>query len=163
MGTADGALRTAAARVGLGANEYLDRVNKGLRYCFRCRDWHEATDFGKDASRVGGLARSCRRSRNAAARQQRQPRPRPVPGRRFVPARGGDQQQARRRVNHLVDVGLLAHPNDLPCADCAHLWSGGERRHEYDHHLGYAPEHHESVEPVCTTCHHARETARRTL
>lgn len=155
-GTREGALRTAAARVGLGANEYLDRLNNGERYCYRCADWHPAGEFSKDASRSDGLARACRASLNAAARARYLPKSRPAAGRQFVPARDGDAAQARRRVNHLVDVGLLPPPNTLPCTDCSHVWSDGERRHEYDHHLGYAAEHHEDVEPVCTTCHHRR-------
>lgn len=161
MGSRDGALKTAAARVGLGVNEYLDRLNKGHRYCYRCQDWHGADQFGKDASQPDGLARSCRRSKNAAARRRYTATPRPTPGRSFVEARDGDERQARRRVNHLVAVGLLPPPNSLPCVDCGHAWALGERRHEYDHHHGYAPQHHEDVEPVCTTCHHAREDARR--
>jgi hypothetical protein len=54
-------------------------------------------------------------------------------------------------------MGRRPHPNDLPCTDCSHVWAPGERRHEYDHHLGYAAEHHLDVEPVCTTCHAARD------
>lgn len=161
MGSAEGALRTAAARIGLGPNEYLDRLNKGLRHCYRCQDWHQASEFGRDASRSDGLARSCRASTNAARRRLYRPKPRPPAGRRFVDARDGDYRQARRRVNHLVDAGLIPDPNDLPCADCGHQRSPGERRHEYDHHKGYAAEHHEDVEAVCTTCHHLRENARR--
>ena len=45
--------------------------------------------------------------------------------------------------------------------DCGHEYGSGERRHEYDHHLGYAAEHHEDVEAVCSKCHHAREDMRR--
>lgn len=84
-----------------------------------------------------------------------------MPGRRFTPARDGDVRQARSRVNYLVAQQLLADPNDLPCVDCGHVHAVGERRHEYDHHRGYAIAHHEDVEPVCTTCHHRREKARR--
>ena len=35
--------------------------------------------------------------------------------------------------------------------------------YEYDHHLGYAAEHHEHhehVEALCSKCHHAREVLR---
>lgn len=32
--------------------------------------------------------------------------------------------------------------------------------HEYDHANGYDGENQLYVEPVCTTCHHAREEAR---
>ncbi len=78
-----------------------------------------------------------------------------------VVPRDGDFKQARGRVNHLVNVGLLPDPNDVPCADCGHVFAVGERRHEYDHHHGYDAQHHECVESVCTTCHHAREELRR--
>lgn len=161
MGSTEGALRAAATRVGLGLNEYRDRLNEGLRYCYRCVDWQQASEFGRDASRSDGLARACRESVKAAARARYTRRRRPQPGRKFVAARDGDFLQARRRVNYLVEIGLLEPSNSLPCTDCAHVWSDGERRHEYDHHLGYDAEHHEDVEPVCTTCHHSREDERR--
>lgn len=86
-------------------------------------------------------------------------RPGPAP----APARDGDRLQARQRVNVEVRHGWRPRPNDLPCVDCGHVWSEGERRHEYDHHLGYDAEHHTDVEPVCTTCHAARARTRGEL
>jgi hypothetical protein len=76
-------------------------------------------------------------------------------------ARDDDRAQARQRVNVEVRSGRRDHPNTLPCTDCGHQWRTGERRHEYDHHLGYAAANHLDVEPVCTTCHHNREGQRR--
>lgn len=76
------------------------------------------------------------------------------------PPRDGDKVQARQRVNVLVRTGRLAHPNSLPCVDCGHIWKQGERRHEYDHHLGYAAKHHYDVEPVCTFCQRRRSMVR---
>lgn len=60
-------------------------------------------------------------------------RPGPKPQR----PRTGDKIQARQRINVEVRTGRRPHPNTLPCADCGHIWEEGERRHEYDHHLGY--------------------------
>lgn len=74
--------------------------------------------------------------------------------------RDGDKVQARQRVNVEVRTGRRAHPNTLQCVDCGHVHRPGERRHEYDHHLGYAAEHHGHVEPVCTVCHRSRCMAR---
>lgn len=76
------------------------------------------------------------------------------------PARDGDKVQARQRINVEVRTGRRPHPNELPCVDCGHVWSQGERRHEYDHHKGYAAAHHLDVEPVCTTCHVARDSVK---
>lgn len=80
-------------------------------------------------------------------------RPGPAP----LPPRDGDKAQARQRINVEVRSGRRPHPNTLPCADCAHVHTEGERRHEYDHHLGYSAEHHLDVEPVCTLCHAKRD------
>lgn len=159
MGSALGVAKAAATRVGLTLDEYQQKVAAGDRYCFRCKAWHPVTEFGSDASRADGLDRSCRSSKSSAARAAYVPvdGPRPL-GRRYVDARDGDEMQARRRVNHLVDVGILPRPNDVPCVDCGHV--GSEMRHEYDHYLGYAAEHHEDVEAVCVDCHHARTRSR---
>lgn len=158
MGSRSGSLAVAAGRVGLTVDEYEAHVDAGEKWCSRCKAWHPLDAFGRDASRGDGRAPSCRESKNRHGRVAYEPKPGPDPGRRFVPARDGDKRQARRRVNHLVDVGLLPHPGDVPCADCGHLGDGP--RHEYDHHLGYAAEHHEDVEAVCAPCHHRREVER---
>lgn len=80
------------------------------------------------------------------------------PGPEPHPPRDGDKVQARQRINVEVRTGRRAHPDSLPCVDCGH--TGNDRRHEYDHHFGYAAEHHYDVEPVCSKCHHARDDAR---
>lgn len=72
--------------------------------------------------------------------------------------RDGDKLQARQRINVEVRTGRRPHPNTLACVDCGHKWKKGERRHEYDHHNGYAAEHHLDVEPVCTLCHAKRDS-----
>ena len=77
-----------------------------------------------------------------------------------IPPRDGDKKQARRRINVEVRTGRREHPNELPCVDCGHVWAKGERRHEYDHHLGYGADHHYDVEPVCTICHAKRDGTR---
>lgn len=83
---------------------------------------------------------------------------------RFGPAphapRDGDKAQARQRINVEVRTGRRHHPNTLPCMDCGHVWSEGERRHEYHHHNGYGPDHHYDVIPLCTECHASRDGAK---
>jgi hypothetical protein len=83
-------------------------------------------------------------------------RPGPAP----KPPRDGDREQARQRINVEVRTGRRPRPSALPCVDCGHACEPGGRRHEYDHYLGYAPEHHYDVEPVCTVCHRARNEQR---
>lgn len=78
------------------------------------------------------------------------------PGPAPKPPRGGDAEQARQRINIEVRTGYRPHPNDLPCHDCGHVHAPGERRHEYDHYLGYSAEHHADVQAVCTVCHAKR-------
>lgn len=76
------------------------------------------------------------------------------------PRRDGDKKQARAHVVWLIGTGRLPHPSLVPCTDCGHVWSPGERWHEYDHYLGYAGAHHHDVQAVCTLCHSAREDRR---
>lgn len=161
MGSAAGVLKGAANRIGVTVAEYNQRVAAGLKWCTGCKEWHSRSAFSQDKSRTDGLASRCKTIANQKSRAAYVPQGRPSAGRRFVQPRDGDRKQARRRVNYLVEAGLLPRPNNLPCADCGHTWIPGQSRHEYDHHRGYASEHHEDVEAVCTTCHHARETDRR--
>jgi hypothetical protein len=85
------------------------------------------------------------------------------PGRRgwIAPTRDGDRKQARRRVNYLVEQGLIPKPSDLGCMDCGDGVFPGNPRHEYDHARGYDGANQLYVEPVCSICHHNREAARR--
>lgn len=166
MQTQVGAAKIAAKRAGLSVEAYLALLAGGQKWCWPCRAWHDRAAFGIDASRADGRAARCNRSRSTGwprgwhGRPPLNPvtgRPGPVPR----PGRDGDHEQARSRVNHLVAGGVLPRPNALPCTDCGHRWTPGERRHEYDHHRGYAARHHLDVVPVCTTCHARREKERR--
>ena len=139
------------------------------RFCSRaCRDAAHVTHVPRVCEQCGtafaayrylvnkGFGRFCSRNcANAAARK-----PADLPPRRLVAARDGDRSQARRRVRTAVQGGYRPHADTLPCADCGHVWQPGESHHQYDHHLGYAPEHQEDVEAVCTKCHYKRTIAR---
>ena len=155
--TREGAIKVAAKRIGISTEEYRAHIYAGQKFCITCRYWHPRNEFSMDASRSDGLHPSCRASRNRRARQQYEPRDRDL-GKLIIPARDGDKRQARRRVNYFVEAGLIPHPNEIPCTDCNATWTEGQSRHEYDHHLGYAAEHHEHVDAVCAPCHHKRDT-----
>lgn len=159
MGSTEGAMKVAATRVGLSLEEYRENQARGLRWCCRCKQWHERSAFGLDAKSTDGVARSCLASRATSGRNRYVKKGRKsMAGRRFSEPRDGDKLQARGRVNVLVRTGRLPRPDSLLCADCGHI--GPDRRHEYDHHLGYTAEHHEDVQPVCSVCHHGRSRQR---
>lgn len=129
------------------------------KWCRLCQGRHDRRMFATDRSRADRLASACREATNLRARDAYTPKGSPThSGPPPHPPRDGDKQQARQRINILVRTGRLAHPNMLPCCDCGHIWSTGERRHEYDHHRGYAAAYHYDVEPVCTTCHVKRDS-----
>ena len=153
--TQEGARKVAAKKAGVEVDEYIARVEGNEKWCTGCRQWHPQEAFNRDGSRWDGLSPSCREYKNRHGRETYHLRPKPAAGRRYVAARNGDQKQAERRVNHLVAIGKLPSPKDLPCTDCGHL--GPDRLHDYDHHLGYAPEHHEDVQAVCRSCHSRRQ------
>lgn len=68
---------------------------------------------------------------------------------------------AGQAVALAIHEGRLLHPTKLPCTDCGAAWRRNGPRHEYDHHVSYAPEHYLSVEPVCKPCHTQRHVHRR--
>lgn len=67
-----------------------------------------------------------------------------------------ERQCARGAVYDAVLEGTLPPARSLSCSDC------GNPAKEYDHYLGYAPEHRLDVQPVCRRCHYRREVRRRT-
>jgi hypothetical protein len=155
-----GAIKVAAKRIGVSFDTYMANVSSGKRWCHACRAFHDQSIFGSDISRSDGIARICLEAKSQQGRSKYVHIPRRR-GRSFGDKRDGDKNQARGRVNHLVSVGLLADANAVPCVDCGH--EGSDRRHEYDHHLGYAARHHEDVQSVCTKCHRKRTIARGEL
>lgn len=167
VGSALGAEKTAAKRAGVSLDEYRRRRASNQKWCIRCRDWHSLDMFKRDASRSDGLDAKCSMSRSTGRPKgwHGEPSINPRsgrPGPEQQPARDHDKVQARYRVNKEVSQGYLPSPRELPCADCGHVWiSDVERRHEYDHHLGYTAEHHLSVQAVCSPCHRKRERSRR--
>lgn len=124
--------------------------------CSKCKAVKSVTEFQIDKSRNDGRTYLCKVCISRRHKENYQPKPRPPKGRVFVKPRDGDKKQARRRVNHLVESKLIPHPNAIDCVDCGHVWSDGERRHEYDHYLGYDGVNHENVQAVCSTCHAIR-------
>lgn len=150
---------TAAKRIGVSPEEYIERRKAGEKWCSHCKAWHLDSAFGKDSARGDGLSASCLASKRVIERKPRKGRP----GRRGfqAPTRDGDKKQARRRINYLVEQGLIPRPDDFPCFDCADAVFSGAYRHEYDHAKGYDGENQLYVEPVCSKCHRNREEARR--
>ncbi len=154
-----GAIKIAAKRIGFSVEQYKSNIQIGLLWCTGCRDWHEKDKFNNDRCRYSGKAQSCRKYLNEKARARyipiplnKQKRKGPSPDLE----RSGDKKQARHRVNVLVRTGKIPRPNDLPCSDCGHVYKSGDKRHEYDHHEGYAAGKHTVVIVRCSTCHHKK-------
>jgi hypothetical protein len=164
MGTYRGALAVAAKKAGVTRAEWLRRVDIGLKWCYRCKEWHSRTEFGMDRKRADGIAAACRSARRTFDRLLYPYKPvfeRKPGGPEQSPARTGDKKQARQKINLEVRSDRLTHPNKLPCVDCGHIWDpGSQRRHEYDHYRGYGELHHLTVEVVCRGCHFIREGRR---
>lgn len=167
MGSRIGVMKVAAGRIGVSVDTYLSNIALGLKWCMKCRSWSSRNNFCSDSTRGDGLSSTCKSCsstgrpigwRGSPAINPAHGRSGPAP----LPARAGDKMQARHRVNVEVGGGRRPHPNSLPCADCGHIWSGGERRHEYDHYLGYDAPNHLNVQSVCTLCHTARDNKKMT-
>lgn len=155
--TSKGAMLALCHKAGCTWEEFESRVAAGEKWCWFCKIWHPRTAFGSDSSRYDGLAARCKAARSMRLAETYVSKATGAPmGPPPDPPRSGDKRQARKRVNVLVESGRLPRPNSLPCFDCGHRYADGERRHEYDHYLGYDAEHHYHVQAVCTTCHGRR-------
>ena len=157
--TKEGAVKIAAKKIGIPVGKYKTNIRNGLLWCTGCRLWHKKREFNRDKSRWSKHAQSCRNYLNEKSRNRYTPvlpenrkKYGPTPG----PERSGDKAQARHRVNVLVRTGKIPHPNNLVCSECGHVHKANEKRHEYDHHKGYATGKHTIVIPLCSTCHHRR-------
>jgi hypothetical protein len=150
--TIEGALKIAAKRTGVTPEQYEANLEAGFKWCTRGKHWEDSEKFCSDSSRHDGLASSCNRCRQALQKSMYVPRPRKsTRGRRYRPARDGDQRQAQDRIRRLVKADVFKNPNDIPCVDCGHF--GNDQTHEYDHHKGYEAENHEAVQARCKRCH----------
>lgn len=74
-GTAIGAAKTAAKRVGVTLEEYERNVAAGRKWCYRCRVWH--TEASRSRRRKSSLktSRACREAKNAHERTMYAARP----------------------------------------------------------------------------------------
>lgn len=59
MGSRQGTIKAAAARLGISLEEYLTKLDAGLKWCTKCKGWKQITEFAKDKSRGDGLKASC--------------------------------------------------------------------------------------------------------
>lgn len=95
MGSSNGAIRTAAMRLGISVDDYRAKQKAGLKWCHGCKDWHPCSKFSIDRSRGDGLSARCRTSRS------RQTKPGPtISERRTAKARG--EAWCRRCMTWLV-------------------------------------------------------------
>jgi hypothetical protein len=160
--THEGAMKIAAHKAGVSLGVYLAKIASGLKWCYDCKEFHQVAEFGADSTRYDGLTALCVKARNERQRERYVPVPPeqikhgPDPN----PPRDNDKKQARQRINVMVRTGKIARPSSVSCMDCGHVWVKGGRRHEYDHYLGYAAEHHYDVQVVCSQCHAHREMKR---
>lgn len=58
--TKGGAIKCAAKKAGIAIEEYMQRIEAGLKKCTVCKQWKTSCFFTKDRSRFDGLKSKCR-------------------------------------------------------------------------------------------------------
>lgn len=146
MENSDIGWKAAAKMIGMSHIEYTELRERGLKRCYYCKTWVSISKFGTDRSRGDNLASTCKSCRTKKDRGRN----------RGVSI---EQRRAHRLIQMRVLRGKLENPNLISCMDCGH--TGSDRRHEYDHYLGYEGINREMVQAVCTLCHVDRHKERK--
>jgi hypothetical protein len=157
-----GAFKVAAAKLGITFDDYVGRIERGEKCCIECRAWKDRGDFNPDSTRWDSLSARCRECSSKRSADNYEPIPiedqsRHGPERK--PCGDGDKQRARHLVNMDVASGKRPHPSELYCVKCGH--KGGDKRHEYHHHMGYGSERVYDVVPLCCVCHHQEPDSKK--
>lgn len=63
MGSKIGVLKIAAKRIGIDFKDYIKKINQGLKYCYKCKNWKTKKQFCKDSARGDGLSSLCKSCR----------------------------------------------------------------------------------------------------
>jgi 5-methylcytosine-specific restriction endonuclease McrA len=79
--TSEGAIKVAAQRAGITADEYRSRIASGLKRCTKCKNWRAVGEFARDASRHDGRSAKCTWCTRVAVRKCTKGRPSTFKGR----------------------------------------------------------------------------------
>ena len=80
MGTIIRILKVAAKASGLTYEEYMSRIQSGLKRCTKCKAWKPITKFGKDSTRGDGHDAKCLICRHVVVRKCTKGRISPLKG-----------------------------------------------------------------------------------
>src|SRR6059036_2172853 len=61
MGSRLGTLKTAAQRLGIPFQAYVQILQAGGKWCYKCREWRSRTEFSADVTRGDGRKAVCNR------------------------------------------------------------------------------------------------------
>lgn len=157
-------------RIDVPLEECRRRVMAGERWCRFHGRWEPLSSFNRtEANSPDGFQYVCRAGQRERARRRRAGRDRlraegalaRLPGRRKKPARDGDKRQAANRISALIDAGVLAPASTRKCSRCGHVHGTDGRRHFWVHTRGFAAEHHDFVEVLCSLCRGAFAAERK--
>jgi ribosomal protein L34E len=68
LGSKLGSIRNAAKKLNISYEEYLAKLNSGLKWCFKCQSWKSLNEFTKDTTRGDGYESRCFKCRSVQQR-----------------------------------------------------------------------------------------------
>lgn len=68
MGSKVGVLKIAAKRIGVSYDEYLEKINSGMKWCTSCKQFLPIDEFCKDSSQGDGHGTKCSQCRHSKAK-----------------------------------------------------------------------------------------------
>lgn len=157
-GTPSGAIRTAASKADCTEAGYRSMVSAGMKWCTRCKAWHDRCRFGIDVSRYDGLSSRCLVGRVFIHPEVKRARCNEAARRRYAVNPGPARQRAharKRGVEPIPAEGL----------DALQEWWGGRCAYcgrsatTYDHVFPVSAggqTRRSNIVPACVSCNSSK-------
>lgn len=156
----EGAKKVAAKLIGMTTEEYLEKINSGLKHCISCKEWHTKDKFRKDKSRPDGLAYRCKSRKPPISKEEKRKRYRKW-YRKYYAGKGGPkiraQKYARKRGCEVIDQKDRAAAFTLTGGRC--VYCGGVAT-TIDHMVPVIDRGHSrrgNMVPACGSCNSSKK------
>lgn len=83
--TTEGRIRQFCNKMSISVDSYNEKVNIGLKWCYKCQTWQPINTFSKDSTRFDNRSSKCGGCRKVKEKKCTKGRPSPMKGKKYPP------------------------------------------------------------------------------